>query len=404
VGRAEALAGRILEQPDLDHLARRWATWTVVNGGPFSGRTESVRVVAEAEINRMGVGGALALVPFELMLPYCYSLCRSGRLDEARSVTEDCYRSALALHDPAGVSIARWLHGVALMDSGHLAEARSAYRDSADAMGRDDPGPYRVVVLSELSRACVSLGDVEGSRAALDVIAELPGYPPLFDLLVARARAWHLACTGETDAAVVEATRAAESAGRLGQGAQEAAQLHDVARMGRAALVTDRLTELARTYEGALMATYAVHARALALHAAPDLEAAARQFAVLGADLLSAEAWVEAAVAHGRSSDRSAERRCQARAAEALAPCGPARTPALTLPLRRAGLTRREVEIASMAASGLSDREIARRCELSLRTVENHLHRAYSKLGINSRSLLGEALERRRTGGISFRD
>jgi DNA-binding CsgD family transcriptional regulator len=55
-------------------------------------------------------------------------------------------------------------------------------------------------------------------------------------------------------------------------------------------------------------------------------------------------------------------------------------------------LTSREREIALLAASGLSSREIAERLVVSVRTVDNHLQRAYRKLGISRRQELGEVL------------
>jgi DNA-binding NarL/FixJ family response regulator len=55
-------------------------------------------------------------------------------------------------------------------------------------------------------------------------------------------------------------------------------------------------------------------------------------------------------------------------------------------------LTRREREITSLAATGLSNKEIAETLVVSARTVENHLQRAYEKLGISSRAQLADAL------------
>ncbi|HEU4426259.1 MAG TPA: LuxR C-terminal-related transcriptional regulator [Pilimelia sp.] len=55
-------------------------------------------------------------------------------------------------------------------------------------------------------------------------------------------------------------------------------------------------------------------------------------------------------------------------------------------------LTAREGQIAAYAASGLTDREIAERLVLSVRTVESHLARVYRKLGLASRRQLKEAL------------
>lgn len=54
-------------------------------------------------------------------------------------------------------------------------------------------------------------------------------------------------------------------------------------------------------------------------------------------------------------------------------------------------LTPREREIAPLTAT-LSNREIADRLTLSVRTVENHIARSMKKLGISSRSALSAAM------------
>ena len=56
-------------------------------------------------------------------------------------------------------------------------------------------------------------------------------------------------------------------------------------------------------------------------------------------------------------------------------------------------LTAREREVASLAASGLSNQGIAARLVVSKRTVENHLQRAYHKLGVTTRSELIGSLD-----------
>jgi DNA-binding CsgD family transcriptional regulator len=55
-------------------------------------------------------------------------------------------------------------------------------------------------------------------------------------------------------------------------------------------------------------------------------------------------------------------------------------------------LTPSERRVATMAAEGLSNREIAERSFVTVRTVEYHLQGAYKKLGINARTELGSAL------------
>jgi DNA-binding NarL/FixJ family response regulator len=55
-------------------------------------------------------------------------------------------------------------------------------------------------------------------------------------------------------------------------------------------------------------------------------------------------------------------------------------------------LTNQEFEIATLAASGLTNKQIAERLFLSHRTVGGHLHRAFPKLGVSTRSALRDAL------------
>ncbi|MFI7666802.1 LuxR C-terminal-related transcriptional regulator [Nocardia sp. NPDC049526] len=57
-------------------------------------------------------------------------------------------------------------------------------------------------------------------------------------------------------------------------------------------------------------------------------------------------------------------------------------------------LTAQEQAVAELAASGLTNKEIAERLFLSARTVSTHLHRVFPKLGISTRSALRDAMSR----------
>jgi DNA-binding CsgD family transcriptional regulator len=62
-------------------------------------------------------------------------------------------------------------------------------------------------------------------------------------------------------------------------------------------------------------------------------------------------------------------------------------------PDARDRLTAQELQIAQLAAAGLSNREIGERLFLSHRTIGSHLYRIFPKLGITARSQLPAALE-----------
>ena len=56
-------------------------------------------------------------------------------------------------------------------------------------------------------------------------------------------------------------------------------------------------------------------------------------------------------------------------------------------------LTAQELQIAQLAAEGLSNREVGERLFLSHRTVGGHLYRIFPKLGITGRAQLRNALK-----------
>jgi DNA-binding NarL/FixJ family response regulator len=64
-----------------------------------------------------------------------------------------------------------------------------------------------------------------------------------------------------------------------------------------------------------------------------------------------------------------------------------------------ASLTPQQLEIARLAAEGLTNKEIGERLFLSHRTVSTHLYQLFPKLGVTSRAALRDALKGVNTGG-----
>ncbi|MFN8016655.1 MAG: helix-turn-helix transcriptional regulator [Acidimicrobiales bacterium] len=165
---------------------------------------------------------------------------------------------------------------------------------------------------------------------------------------------------------------------------------HDALRLG-AEGVAARLRPLAERTDSPLVAARAAHAEALERSDATGLRAAAAAFEALGADLLAAEARTGEADAWRRAGDGRATAAAEREATTLLERCEGARSPAAR-PAAAADLTKREREVAALAATGLSAPDIAERLFVSPRTVENHLQKAYAKLGVRSRAELAAAL------------
>jgi DNA-binding CsgD family transcriptional regulator len=221
--------------------------------------------------------------------------------------------------------------------------------------------------------------------------AEATGNPAvrIYQPEVTGAAGWVAAAQGEHERARGLVSEAAEAAAGHETWAVEASLRHDVARLGAPEAVADRLSALAALTGLPLVDAYARHARGLAGRDPALLEEAALDFERAGAVLLAAEAHAAAAPLFRQEGLRASEMRAAGRAQAARALCQGATTPALALaqgPDELALLTRREREVVSLAGRGVPNREIAAQLGLSVRTVANHLNRAYAKLGVSGRA------------------
>ncbi|WP_298444811.1 helix-turn-helix transcriptional regulator, partial [Gordonia sp. (in: high G+C Gram-positive bacteria)] len=104
----------------------------------------------------------------------------------------------------------------------------------------------------------------------------------------------------------------------------------------------------------------------------------------------AADAAAAAATAHDRAGHRTARAASSAAAARLSVACGGLRTPAVVAAAQPLPLTVREREIASLVAVGLTNREIADRLVVSVRTVEGHIYRACQKFDVADRAGLAD--------------
>jgi DNA-binding NarL/FixJ family response regulator len=236
-------------------------------------------------------------------------------------------------------------------------------------------------------------GELEAGAAALAEAETLGDESPGATYHVDRGRMWLAAARGELAVARALARDAAQASQALvGQPLYEAWTLHDLARLGAPEDAAPRLRALALGVEGDLLPLYAAHVTALVNGDGPALDDAAAWFEALGARLCAAEAARAAARVHREAGRTRAAVVSEQVAARIAAECEGARTPGLGERPPLALLTRREAEIAALAAAGLSNREIAERVVISVRTAETHLRHVYDKLGVAGRASLAQAL------------
>jgi len=372
-------------QPVVGMWATTWTCWALA----LTGRFGEVQRVADA--GRAAVFDRPGPYRFAMGLAEVVGLTAAGDNPAAERVWE--HYAATTRVWPAQDAFMHAMFGLVQSARGALGSACSAFGDSISAMSRGFPPGWLMLVSAWSAQAEGARGDNAAAAAALRRSGDAYGpqvavFLPELEL----ARAWERASVGQTMAAQTHAVRAAEVARQSGMYAVEMRALHTAVRFDDRSQ-TERLAELAKTLNTPLAETIAEHARGLADHDGDVLDAAADRFADMGAVALAADAAAQAAREHARTGHRSKEIKSSTRA-HSLAGQGGIRTPAVAAAASALPITAREREIANLVAAGLSNRQIANRLVVSVRTVEGHVYRIFAKLGIEHRDQLVHLVRR----------
>ncbi|MDX6739606.1 LuxR C-terminal-related transcriptional regulator [Actinocorallia sp. A-T 12471] len=353
----------------------------------------ATEAVAEAAFASYDGWGAIADAEMSVQCARLVGRLGTGDVPGALAVTDGMTRRFEARFAGWDLGVAGFLghRAQALRLLGRTREALEAAREGAARLA-DGKAGFAGLCLGELAHAAALLELRKEAEPALAAAVErgAPGFE-LIDFPARLAAIWAPALDGDGSGAVETALACAEEAERRGLGGYLVFALHDVVRLGRAALVADRLAGLAGRMGGALAALCAEHATGAAAGDAVAMERAARGFQEAGMLLYAAEAEAHAAAAHERAGAVRAARAARARGWRLAARCQGARTPAL-VGLAFPELTARQREVAGLAASGLSNREIANLLHTSVRTVSNHLVAVYARLGVSDRADLADML------------
>jgi ATP/maltotriose-dependent transcriptional regulator MalT len=342
----------------------------------------------------LALSSPLQWYPWWHLFVRCQALTYSGRLADAQQLATEQHDRALVECSPEAQAYFAVQLARVLRERGRI-QTSAAYAREAVALFRQLDRPMFVRDgLQDLAFAAALGGNVAEATAA---VAELDALelPPYMHTGVERviARAWTAAAAGDLVRARELFDEAAALGVRIGDLVSATEALHALARLGRARVVAARLRELSAGVDGALAAARAAHACALHGDDPVGLLAASEAFETLGADLLAAEAAADAAVGWQRQPDRRRSAAAARRAAELAARCEGATTPALHSVAARAVLAPAERDAAVLAAAGASNKEIASRLGVGVRSVENRLQHVYEKLGISGRGELAAALD-----------
>jgi DNA-binding CsgD family transcriptional regulator len=139
---------------------------------------------------------------------------------------------------------------------------------------------------------------------------------------------------------------------------------------------------------------------AAALHDSEPAELAAvsKAFDKLGDRVAAADAMAHAAIVYRLDDLRGSALTCAAQAEALAARCGDVQTPALRQACSPLPLTDREREIVTLLSQDLSNRDIAAKLHVSIRTVEGHIYKAMTKTGTSNRDELAALLKQRPPG------
>jgi len=317
------------------------------------------------------------------------ALLATGRLEE---LTDLC----TAVDPPTAVpgrlqGLVTLLRGAGAMLAGLPATARGLLREAALSFERADEVGHRSWALALLAEAEAMLGQLGDAEHAIAAIPSRNSTHVYFDRR--RTSLLVLAAAGEVGRAARQAIELADEARSSRSPFFELTSAYTAMRLG-AVEEGRRVVSLAPSTQGLLTTAFADHAAALLRDDGDRLDQAATTFHRLGMRVLAAEAAVHASLAYRRAGQAAKARAASTRAAMLHSACEGARTPILAQGTVVADLTRREREVALLAAQGMTSRRIAAKLGVSVRTIDNQLGRVYTKLGITGRRELSAVVDR----------
>lgn len=390
-------ASRGLALDDLPAVVGAEMAWVLGVITADAGSTREAVAIVEAGYTAATRAFDAPHMRFNIADAHVSALWLAGQLGDALAVAERVRRQAADLPGEAQL-LGAGIAGRAALGAGDLGTACLLLEQSA--VGLSDSGypvgwGYRYHIPGAMALAM--RGSPAEAAVVLDALDKLRR--PFRSLHYERslARAWVAAGQGAVSEAIGIVLPAAEKAAASGQFGAEVLCLQTATQFGDRTCAA-RLRELETIVDGPRVGLAARFAAALHDGDAAGLSVVSEDFERMGDLVAAADAAAHAALEYRRQDLRGSALGCSTRADALAARGGGARTPALRHATEPLPLTDREREVVMLVSAGLSNRDVADRLTLSLRTVESHIYRAMAKTGTTSRDELVALLFEHKAG------
>lgn len=367
--------------------------WALAQIAADAGRTAEAVDVATAGYDVATRTLDAPQMRFNIADAHVSALLLAGRIADAVEVAHRIRGQADELPGAAGL-LGAAIAGRAALGAGDIQNACVLLQQAAHGLTASHAGGWGYRYRVAHATALAIRGSSDEAAAALDALEGVQRAFRQLDFENRLARAWIAASQGAVSEGIAIVLAVAEKARTAGRFAEEVMCLQTATQFGYQSGAA-RLSELESIVEGPRVGLAARFAAALHDGGGAELAALSEEFERIGDLVAAMDAAAHAAIAYRRRDKRGSALGCSTRA-DALAAQSGAATPALRQATEALPLTDRETEIVMLIGEGLSNRAIAERLTLSVRTVESYVYRAMMKTETTSRDELAALIPRRK--------
>jgi DNA-binding CsgD family transcriptional regulator len=380
-----------LDFPALPGFHAMTASHALIMAMGALGQVDELASVAEQALRRATTSFQASHMRFWFGAVYGRACRLTGRIDEFVNTAKQLADSARDIPGLAYANLALLLGNAELVRGAVAEAARLVHEAVAGAEIHAIRTGLRPASYFTLAEAHAKLGQPAEANDA--VAAARSCVPPDFLFMhtaLSLATGWAMAASGRLAEAVASVQQAARVARDRGQPTHELACIQAAAQWGDASQAA-RARELAEALSLPLADAIALHAEALLAGDGEGLLAAAAAYRTIGDRAAAADAAAQASVAFDESQQHRRGLYAAALARELADECGGLSTPALRTPTG-IKLSGRQRDVVELVVAGLSNREIAEKLVMSVRTVEGHVYRACQRVGAQSREELASII------------